>query len=101
MASATGISVSTIGQSISGGIMRPPDNRLRGLASALGVSMESLLSKIPDNLKKSFCDKAWEMDSDDIEEFKTFKSDSNELIDISAEEIAEKVEAVIAEMENA
>ena len=42
MAAAAGISTSTVNQILSGSINCPPLNRLRGFASALGVSLKSL-----------------------------------------------------------
>lgn len=47
LADAAGIDESTVGQILAGEIARPPDERLRGFASALDVSFESLLELIP------------------------------------------------------
>lgn len=49
LASAAGISESTIDQILAGDITRPPDERLRGLARVLDVSFDHLLSLIPES----------------------------------------------------
>lgn len=56
LARAAGISESTITQIMRGEIARPPDNRLRGIARALDVSMERLLNLIPENIREGLSD---------------------------------------------
>lgn len=51
--SAAGIEASTVQQILNGDIKRPPDERLRGFATELGVSFKSLLALIPANLREA------------------------------------------------
>ncbi len=48
-----GISASTVTQIMRGEIKRPPDQRLRGFARALGVSFQRLLNLIPENIRET------------------------------------------------
>ncbi len=48
-----GISGSTVTQIMRGEIKRPPDQRLRGFARALGVSFQRLLSLIPEDIRET------------------------------------------------
>jgi transcriptional regulator with XRE-family HTH domain len=52
LARAGGITPATLMQIVRGEIERPPDERLRGFAKALGVSFERLLSLIPRELRE-------------------------------------------------
>ena len=54
LASAAGISPSTMNQIIRGTIFRPPDQRLRGIARVLGVSFERLLNMIPKGIRENY-----------------------------------------------
>ena len=47
LATAAGVSESTMQQILGGAIERPPDARLRGLASRLGVSFDRLIALVP------------------------------------------------------
>ena len=49
LAKAAGISVSTVGQIMRGEIERPPDNRLRGFARALGVSFDTVKAQLSES----------------------------------------------------
>jgi phage I-like protein len=44
---AAGIDADTVSQILNGTIKRPPDQRLKGFASALGVSFDSLVNTLP------------------------------------------------------
>jgi len=54
VARAAGISTSTLSQIERGEIERPPDNRLRGFARALGVSFDRLINLIPENVRDHY-----------------------------------------------
>ena len=62
LASGAGISVSTMQQIKRGEIVRPPDNRIRGIARVLGTSFDRLLNLIPEDLRESAPDGAFNMD---------------------------------------
>jgi phage I-like protein len=47
MGQAAGIDADTVSQILNGSIKRPPDERLRGFAKALGVSFDSLVNTLP------------------------------------------------------
>ena len=49
MASEAGISPSTVNQILDGDIDRPPENRIRGFARALGVSGDALVEELGEN----------------------------------------------------
>jgi len=51
LAKAGGIDPGTVDQILAGSIKRPPDQRLRGFARALGVSFERLIATLPKNLR--------------------------------------------------
>ena len=53
LAKAAGIDANTVNEIFRGEIARPPDERLRGFAKALGVSFEDLLNLIPRGLREA------------------------------------------------
>lgn len=48
MAQAAGIETSTVNQILNGEIERPPDERLRGFAQVLNISLETLQNELPE-----------------------------------------------------
>ena len=53
IAEAVGVDIATVGQVLAGDIVRPPDERLRGFATVLNVSFESLRDLLPADLREA------------------------------------------------